>query len=90
VKPGHPFERAKFDGFAGLPRSAPMNQLSLVKPFEGFGQGVIVAVAFASNGCFNAVYNGRSSSMMSTSNAAASLSTLSRETFRSDRSIDPT
>ena len=50
VEPRNPFERCQLHGFAGLPRSAAMNQLGLVQPVDRLGQRVVVAVALAANG----------------------------------------
>jgi hypothetical protein len=47
VKPGASFLRGQFDGLTRFPGSAAVDQLSLVKPINGLGQGIIVAVAFA-------------------------------------------
>jgi hypothetical protein len=47
VKPGHPFQRSEFDGLTRFPGSATVNQLSLVEPIDGLGQGIVIAVAFA-------------------------------------------
>ena len=44
VEPGNPFQRGQLDGFTCLPRSAAVDQLSLVEPGDGLGQGVVVAV----------------------------------------------
>jgi hypothetical protein len=49
VKPGHPFQRGQFHGFTRLPRSAAVDQLSLVEPVNGLGQGIIIAVALAAH-----------------------------------------
>ena len=44
VEPGNPFQRGQFDGFTRLPGSAAVDQLSLVEPVDGLGQGVVIAV----------------------------------------------
>src|SRR5664279_2570409 len=49
VEPSHPFQRGKLDCLLGLPRRAAMNQLGLVEPIDGLGQGVVVAVALAAH-----------------------------------------
>nr|GFB76894.1 hypothetical protein [Tanacetum cinerariifolium] len=47
IKPGHPFQRGQFDGLTRFPRSPTVDQLSLVEPVDGFGQGIVVAVSLA-------------------------------------------
>lgn len=48
VVPVHPFQGRHLNSFAALPRLA-VNQLGLVQPVDGFGQGVVVAIALATN-----------------------------------------
>ncbi len=48
IEPGHPFQGCQFHGFLRLPRTARMNQFSLVQAINGFCQGIIVAIHFAS------------------------------------------
>jgi len=54
VEPGYPFQRSQFDGFTCFPRSAAVDQLSLVESVNGLGQVVIIAVALATYKGFNA------------------------------------
>lgn len=54
IKPGHPFERGQFDGLTRLPGSAAVDQFSLIEPIDRLGQGIIVAVAFATHRRFDA------------------------------------
>ena len=44
VEPRHPFQRGQFDSLARLPRPAPVDDLGLVQPVDGLGQGVVVTV----------------------------------------------
>lgn len=54
VEPVYPVQRGQFDGFPGFPGAASMNQLRFVQPVDSLGQGVVVAVATASNRRFDA------------------------------------
>ena len=45
VEPVDPFQCRVFDGFEGSPRPPPMDDLGLVEAVDGFGQGVVIAVA---------------------------------------------
>jgi hypothetical protein len=54
VEPSDPFERGKFDRLPGLPRCPTVNQLGFVQPVDGLGQRVVIAVATAANGWFDA------------------------------------
>ena len=39
----------QLDGFLGLPRRTAMDQLGLVQPVDGLGQGAVIAVALAAD-----------------------------------------
>ena len=54
VVPVHPFEGGELDCLAGAPRAAPGDELGLVQPDDGFGQGVVVGVAHAAHRGLNA------------------------------------
>src|SRR3990167_3959137 len=54
VEPVHPFQRGHFNRFLGFPRPTAMDELSLVQPVDGLGQGVVVAVAPATYRRFDA------------------------------------
>jgi len=49
VEPRYPFQRGQLDGLTRFPRSVEVDQFSLVEPVDGFSQGIIVAVAFATH-----------------------------------------
>ena len=49
VEPVHPFQLCELDGFKGSPWSAPVDHLGLVKPVDGLGQGIVIAVADAAD-----------------------------------------
>lgn len=53
VEPVDPFEGCVFHGFKGFPGSFPVDDLGLVEAVDGFGQGVVVAVADASDRRFD-------------------------------------
>ena len=54
VEPSYPLEGGEFQGFHRFPGRPAMDQFGLVKAVDGFGQGVVVAVALASNGRLDA------------------------------------
>ena len=54
VEPVHPLERGVLDGLDAPPRPAPMDDLGLVEAVDGFGQGIVVAIANAAHGGFKA------------------------------------
>ncbi len=54
VEPIDPFERREFDGLQRFPRSAPTDDLGLVKAVDGFGERVVVAIADTADGWFDA------------------------------------
>ena len=47
VGPVHPFEGGELDCLAVTPRAAPSDELRLVQPDDGLGQGVVAGVAHA-------------------------------------------
>lgn len=49
VEPVDPFQRGVFDSFEGSPRASPVDQLSLVKTIDSFGQSIVIAVTDAAN-----------------------------------------
>ena len=49
VEPVDPFERGELDGLEAAPWSTTVDDLGLVEAVDGFGQGVIVAVANAAS-----------------------------------------
>jgi hypothetical protein len=50
VEPVHPFEGRELDGLEVAPRSASMDDLSLVEAVDRLGQRVVVRVADAADG----------------------------------------
>ncbi|EAA20200.1 hypothetical protein, partial [Plasmodium yoelii yoelii] len=50
VEPGYPFQGGEFDGLPALPGCSAVDRLGLVQAVDGFGQGVVIAVATASDG----------------------------------------
>ena len=56
VEPVNPLQGGQFHGFPGFPRSPAVDQLGLVEPVDGFGQGVVVAVATAADRGFDASF----------------------------------
>ena len=48
VVPVNPLQGGDFDGFAAPP-GLPVNQFRFVQAIDGFRQGVVVAVSFATN-----------------------------------------
>ena len=54
VEPVDPFERGVLDGFDRAPRTAPVDDLGLVEAVDRFGEGIVVAVADAPHGGFEA------------------------------------
>ena len=57
VEPVDPFECRELDGLQRFPRSAPTDDLGLVKAVDGFGERVVVAVADTADGWFDASLN---------------------------------
>jgi hypothetical protein len=57
VKPVDPFEYRELDGLQRFPRSAPTDDLGLVKAVDGFGERVVIAVADSADGWFDASLN---------------------------------
>ena len=53
VEPVDPFERGQFDSLAGLPGPA-VDHLGFVQAIDRLGQGIVVAVALAADGGFDA------------------------------------
>ncbi len=49
IEPVDPFESGEL-GVEGSPTPTPMDELGLVKPVNGLGEGVVVAVANATDG----------------------------------------
>lgn len=49
VEPGYPFQGGQFDGFTRFPGSAAVDEIGLVEPIDGLGQGVVVTVALAAH-----------------------------------------
>jgi hypothetical protein len=49
IEPVDPFERRELDGFKIPPGSAPVNDLGLVKPVDGFGESIVIGIANASD-----------------------------------------
>lgn len=54
IEPGHPFEGGEFQGLHGFPRCPAMDQFGLVQAVDGFGEGVVVAIALAADGRLDA------------------------------------
>ena len=54
IKPIDPFESRELDGRHRFPWSAPMDHLSFVKPVDGLGESVVVAVADTADGWLDA------------------------------------
>ena len=54
VEPSHPFEGSQFQRLHGFPGRPAMDQFGLVKAVDGFGQGVVVGIALAADGRFDA------------------------------------
>ena len=54
IEPFYPFQRGEFHGLEAVPRPAAVNDLGLVKPVDGLGERVVVAVADAADRGFNA------------------------------------
>lgn len=54
IEPRDPFERCQLDGLLGLPGAASVNDFRLVEAIDGFGERVVVAVALAADGGFDA------------------------------------
>ena len=54
VEPIDPFEGCELDGLQRFPRSAPTDDLGLVKAVDGFGERVVVAIADTADGWFDA------------------------------------
>ena len=54
VEPGYPFERGQFDRLLGFPWRPSADQLSFVKAVDGLGQRIVLAVALAVHGGFDA------------------------------------
>jgi IS30 family transposase len=57
VEPVDPFECRELDGLQRFPRSAPTDDLGLVKAVDGFGERVVIAVADSADGWFDASLN---------------------------------
>src|SRR3954463_423125 len=49
VEPVDPFEGGELDRFEAAPGAAPMDHLSFVEAVDGFGEGIVVAVADAAD-----------------------------------------
>ncbi len=47
IEPVDPFERGEFHRLCGAPGAAPVDDLGLEQAVDGFGEGVVVAVADA-------------------------------------------
>ena len=45
VEPRDPFQRGQLDGLLCLPWATAVDHLGLVQAVDGFGQGVVIAVA---------------------------------------------
>ena len=45
VEPVDPFERGELDSFQRAPGPAPADDLSLEQAVDGFGEGIVVAIA---------------------------------------------
>ena len=54
VEPVHPLQGGQFQGLPGFPGAPAMNQLGFVQPVDGLGQGVVIAVATATDRRLNA------------------------------------
>lgn len=57
IEPVDPFQRRELDGFEAPPRLAPMDDLGLVKPVDGLGEGVVIAVANAADRGFDSGFS---------------------------------
>ncbi len=57
VEPIDPFERRELDGLQRFPRSAPTDDLGLVKAVDGSGERVVIAIANTADGWFDASLN---------------------------------
>jgi len=49
IEPVDPLESSELDSLEGSPRPTPMDDLGLVKPVDGFGEGIVVTVANAAD-----------------------------------------
>ena len=49
IKPRDPFQGRQLHGFTRLPRTPAVDEFGLVQAIDGFGQGVIVAIAPAAD-----------------------------------------
>lgn len=56
VEPVYPFQGSELDRFEAPPWSTPMDDFSLVETVDRFGEGVVVAVADASDGRLDASF----------------------------------
>ena len=54
VEPVDPLEGGEFDFFDVLPGSTAPNDLGPVEPIDGFGESVVVGIADAADGSFDA------------------------------------
>jgi hypothetical protein len=54
VEPVDPFQRRVFDGLEAAPGAAAMDDFCFEKSVDGFGQGVVIAVADAAHRRFDA------------------------------------
>jgi hypothetical protein len=53
IEPVHPVEGGEFHGLGVTPRSPAMDNLGLEQAVDGFGEGIVVAVADAADGGFD-------------------------------------
>ena len=56
IEPIDPFQRREFNGLEVPPRPIPMNDLSLVKPVDGFCERVVIRIPNAANRWFDACF----------------------------------
>lgn len=57
IEPRKPFERRELHGLLCLPWRSVVNQLGLVEPVDGLGQGIGIAVAFTAHRRLNARFD---------------------------------
>jgi hypothetical protein len=49
IEPVHPFEGGEFHGLGMTPRSPAVDHLSLEQAVDGFSEGIVIGIAYASD-----------------------------------------
>jgi len=57
VEPVHPFQGRELDGLEAAPWPAPMDHFGLLETVDGFGESIVVGIADASDGRFDASFS---------------------------------